>query len=338
VISSASNIACAGTTANYSIVAVSGATSYTWNVPSNAVILSGQGTNAVSIQFNAGFSGGTLSVSAANACGASALRSYTITSNPGMPSAMTGTSSNLCGLSNVTYSVPLTANATSYNWTVPAFASIVSGQGTNAITVNYANVSGSSGSVCVSAGNVCGSGAARCLTSITTLPLRPSVITGTATVCTGQQNISYSVVTQPGAVYTWTVPAGCSLVSGQGTGTVVINWGSVGGSISVVASNSCGSATARTLSVAINCRVSGTAEFDLTVYPNPARSFATVKLDGMQGVSTLTLTDITGKIISVQTMPENTIELNLSNLESGIYLVKVRLENGSEKISRLAIE
>ncbi len=57
--------------------------------------------------------------------------------------------SNICGaLQNVPYTVPLVTGAVSYTWAVPAGTSIVSGQGTNNITVSY-TVGSSSGNISV---------------------------------------------------------------------------------------------------------------------------------------------------------------------------------------------
>ena len=53
------------------------------------------------------------------------------------PGNITGARNITSCVNPVTYSIPAISNATSYTWTVPAGASIVSGQGTRTITVNY---------------------------------------------------------------------------------------------------------------------------------------------------------------------------------------------------------
>jgi hypothetical protein len=65
----------AGTSQTYSIAAVSGATSYTWTLPSG---WSGSSTST-SITATAGSAGGTISVKANNACGSSATRTLSVT-------------------------------------------------------------------------------------------------------------------------------------------------------------------------------------------------------------------------------------------------------------------
>jgi hypothetical protein len=82
------------------------------------------------------------------------------------PGAING-STSVCALANgVTYSAAAVQDATSYTWTVPAGATIASGQGTNAIVVNYG---ASGGSVCVTANNACYNSSPTCV-SVTVSP------------------------------------------------------------------------------------------------------------------------------------------------------------------------
>ncbi len=101
---------CQGSASNFSISAVSGATSYTWSVPSGSVINSGQGTTAVNVTF--GTSSGNISVTADNACGSSAATNLAVTINAlpaitataGSPTICDGNSSILTGSGATTYS------------------------------------------------------------------------------------------------------------------------------------------------------------------------------------------------------------------------------------------
>ncbi len=330
---------CPGLTLNYSVMPVAGTSTYNWTAPANAVIVSGQGTNAVSVQFNAGFSGGSLIVNASNSCGTSANRVLAITGAPARPGAMSnpGGLTNNCGATSRVYSVLPTVNTSSYQWTVPAFATIVSGQGTNSILVDFSSSLSGSSSICVSGVNACGAGLPRCVTT-TTLPNRPLTITGTNAVCAGQQNIAYSVVTEPGVSYTWAVPAGASIVSGQGTGSVVINWGASAGNVSVYGTNACGNSLTRTLAVAINCRITAASAFKASLFPNPARSKAMLQLEGYQGNYEVSMYDVTGKeIINLKGATE-TMELPLTGIEAGIYMVRITTADGNSDVLRLAVE
>jgi len=70
---------------------------------------------------------------------------------------------------------------------------------------------------------------------------------------------------------------------------------------------------------------------DISIYPNPAKDFVKVKVDipNIAGKATFELYDITGrKVISKEMAVEQSVpvELNLSEIRSGIYLLKVTLE------------
>jgi len=148
---------CGATAAQYSVVPVSGATTYTWTAPTGAVITGGQGTNVITVNF-AGASNSscgtssTISVKASNSCGTSSTKTLTIGLRPAKATAING-SATACKLSVVTYSVTPIAGATSYTWTVPTGWVIQAGQGTANVTIKTGTCSGSIG---VTANSICG--------------------------------------------------------------------------------------------------------------------------------------------------------------------------------------
>lgn len=227
---------------NYSIASVAGATTYSWTVPSGASITAGQGTRTITVTYGA--TSGSVCVTASNGCGTSNASCADITVDPnpavGTIGTITGPTNVCANLTGVVYTVGAVANASSYNWTVPAGATITNGQGTNTITVSYGS---SGGNVCVDAVNGCSSTGPVCL-AVTTNPSAPGIpgaITGPATVCSGQANVSYSVATVPNTtVYTWTVPTGATINTGQGTNSIGVTFGTTSGTICVTAGNACG--------------------------------------------------------------------------------------------------
>jgi hypothetical protein len=120
---------------------------YNWTVPAGATGLTGQGTNTISFTYPAGFTSGSISVTATNGCGTSGPRTLSVTRlNPATPSVIDVIQTAFCGdaplgTSRVfTYTLAsMPANATSILWTVPTAggAVLVSGQGTTSITVRY---------------------------------------------------------------------------------------------------------------------------------------------------------------------------------------------------------
>jgi hypothetical protein len=89
--------------------------------------------------------------------------------------------------------------------------------------------------------------------TVLAIPTQPGAIAGPDNLCAGAGNAQYNVGLVSGALsYTWSVPAGASIVSGQGTNAIVVQWGSTSGQVSVVASNSCGNAPAQSRTITIN--------------------------------------------------------------------------------------
>ncbi|MBK7939391.1 MAG: hypothetical protein IPJ82_20925 [Lewinellaceae bacterium] len=157
---------------------------------------------------------------------------------PAAPASVNG-ADTICAGQTLTYSVAPVPNASSYTWTVPAGATINSGQGTTSIQVAWNG--GAGGNVCVAAVNVCGSSAPTCLpVQLGTLP-GAADIAGDSTLCSGL-NGAYTITPVNGAAgYTWTVPAGGVIISGQNTGSLSVNWvAAPGGTVCVAANNFCG--------------------------------------------------------------------------------------------------
>ncbi len=173
-----------------------------------------------------------------------------VASVPAQPGSIMGNNAP-CQGSSQTYSINAVSGATSYNWVVPVGWTIISGQGTTSINVT---TNGTAGDVCVSAENICGNGNNSCLSiTPTTIPLQPGVISGNDPACESSVE-SYSISAVGGAAsYTWTVPAGWTIDSGQGTTSITVTTGINGGNVCVTADNICGNSSASCLNVTIGC-------------------------------------------------------------------------------------
>ena len=241
VISGVNLNVCAGTTQTYSIAPVTSAESYVWTAPTNASIISGQGTTTVTVQFAANFgASGVLVVRSVNCFGNSGNRTLTIYNIPAMPGNITGPSNNICGGSTQTFSIAAVAGASSYNWTVPAGAVINTGQGTTSISVTFP-VGYYSGQIGVSAVSSCGSSSPR-LKNVYLNPVISSPMTGTQyDLCAGG-NFTYAIPVVAGATaYNWTLPAGCTMVVNNGNSvTINVPAGFTSGNVCVTAVNGCG--------------------------------------------------------------------------------------------------
>lgn len=168
-------------------------------------------------------------------CNSSNKTTIIVNPVPAKP-VITGPASVANQQTGLIYSVTQIVGET-YTWTVPGSAQIISGQGGSSITVNWGTTSGN---ITCTAINSCGSSKiTKYLVTVCSLPAKP-VINGDDSVTKQQSNLVYSVTETTGETYTWTVPGVAQIISGQGSSSIVVNWGTTSGNITCTASNSCG--------------------------------------------------------------------------------------------------
>ncbi len=259
---------CINSNVQFAVLPVPGATSYTWSLP---VGWTGSSTTDV-INVFTGSSGGLLTVTANNICGASTppftsnITLLTTTSQPGPINGPTA----VCAGATVTYSVNPVPGASGYQWSIPS--GWTGSSTTNTITV----VAGSVGGVIsVNTTNFCGNSLAQSLNvTITALPSQPSNIAGNDTVCANSTN-TYSVPAVSGATaYTWTLPNGWT--GSSTSNSLSASAGLNGGTISVTANNTCGSSTAQTQVIMVQPLPSLTGQItgDITVCEGETYTYA----------------------------------------------------------------
>ncbi|MFN0187097.1 MAG: MopE-related protein [Bacteroidia bacterium] len=341
---------CPGDNGVYSVAPVARASNYIWTLPTGMSILSGAGTNVITVDVNGAYLGGTVSCRAANACGMGPNRDRTVNVNvPAASASISGQASGVCSSNGVVYTATAVPAATSYNWSVPVGATIMSGQGSSSITVDFDGTY-AGGNVSVNASNACGTGAARNL-SVTGAPGLPGVITGDITICPGQSGVAYGVSTVTGASsYLWSLPGGTTITSGQGTKDILATWGTnpaSGLNLSVNASNSCGTSANRVLNgISISVAHCGPRFGDqgeitgLNVYPNPAADRATVVFTSTEGADfNIKMVDVSGRTIMTErgtaTNGLNQREVNVSEMSAGIYFVVIETNNVVEQIKMI---
>ncbi len=334
----------------FSTPLIQGATSYVWTKPAGTTGTST--TNTLSLSFSNTYNTGNLCVKSANACGMSqsycrSVVRYTIA--PGQPGTITGLKQGVCPNSTHTYSIAPVNNATGYTWTAPNNASIVSGQGTTQVTVAYGPNFGTTGTLSVRSFNCIGNSSNRNQT-IQRTPTTPSTITSVNQVCPNAQGVTFSVTNVPEYGYNWVVPSGCTIISGQGTNSVVVNWGSTSGTIAVQSTVNCGSVSPfRSKNISVISCSSGlpvVSPFDLEhmeVFPNPASQQATISIGVLEDTQCrIDLLDIQGKLVMQKEWllirGTNDILLDLNNLSPGMYWVKSIQSNGTTLSKKLIVE
>ena len=339
--------ACPGDIATYSINAVSRASSYNWTFPSGTSVLSGGNHNVITVQYPQNFTGASLVVMATNACGFSSTRTRNVSvNNLSSPRSISGPEEGLCGATNAVYSVPTVSGATSYTWTVPAGATFTGNANGNSIVVNYSGATVGSGNVTVAAVNNCGTGSVRSM-AVKLIPGTPGSINGATTVCTNSTE-NYSIGTVQGASsYTWTVPGGASIISGQGTKSISVVHASVAsanGIVTVKASNSCGLSNVKVKSVNnLSCPRNGqTGTMAMVAYPNPSHDILNVEFaTDNDETTTLRMIDAAGRLIHTETINaiagSNRTSIQVSDFAKGVYLLQLESNNKLEKL-RVIVE
>jgi hypothetical protein len=332
----------------YSVTNTPGLT-YTWVAPANATIATGQGTNAVTVNFFASFAGGKLEVAANSACGASLARKLTVAVTSGggttpRPSSITGQVANLCGANGVQFTAnPFVAGATyTFSSNVPG-ATLVNTVN-NVATFNFPT-GWATGSVSVIQQNACATASLPRTVDVKSRPAAP-VITGPVNVAPNTSGVAYSVPSlTPAVTYTWFAPAGATIATGQGTNAITVNFGPTGGQVKCFEVNGCGNATG-VLNVSVPRLAGGTTEqedaMSFSIYPNPADNYVTVQFASQtEGNTTVQIVDLMGKVVSLTQLNTvsgiNTNTIDVSNLAKGMYLINVQTPDGNLQ-TRIAVQ
>lgn len=255
------------------------------------------------------------------------------------PDSIEGYLSGVCGSTGESYSITPVTGATSYKWTVndTALASVNSPDNLSSVSVDFSD-SVSEVMLTAEAKSTCASSSRSII--IYGGPLSPGVISGSDAICSGGVE-EYTIEGSHGATYyTWTVPSGSTILGGQGTGSIIVLFGSVSGYITVNASNDCDTSDADSLNVTVNsCRQAQQAYLDkgLRAYPNPTIGIVTLLFGAVEEKKyELQLSDITGNILNTINVTSvkglNSIDLNLVHYSKGIYLIKLNTSDHSEVI------
>jgi hypothetical protein len=327
---------CQGGTENYTIAAVPGATGYAWttNVPGASVI--GAGTSA-SVTFPAGVFSGNICVTATTTCGVSAPSCFAVTSGaPGLPGPISGPANGICGATGVNYQLS-TSDAISYNWTTsdPSF-SVASGQGSNAVNVDF-GPGFVSGTLTVEAIYACGSSFSSI--SVDGAPEVPSVTP--AVICVGDGS-QFFVASSTGATsFNWTVTGDLySQCTNGSCSQFYVEWDGSPATLSVTATNACGTSAA--FSSFGSCRVMN-PDLNASLFPNPTKGMVTLEYNSSADAKyVLQVTDIAGKVIQSTELNSasgiNRHQIDLTEVEKGLYMIFLTGENGERIIEKIVVE
>ena len=142
-VTSVCNIRGTATQATYSVQPIAGCSGYQWTMPTQATLISGQGTNSIQVIFDAAFSSGSISVIGISNCGNTPSSSITVSL---LAKPVISGSNSICPGDLVTYTMPVVPGAIRYRFNLPAGLSLVSQNANSAVITNNGSfVSGSLG-------------------------------------------------------------------------------------------------------------------------------------------------------------------------------------------------
>ena len=345
-----------GTSTNvtYTVAPVAGAfaNGYIWTVPTGASIVGLNNGASIAVSYSSSYAAaGSVTVKSSNGVGSSATAKTLAVTRllPSAPATVLGQIVGVCGLATYNYTFTAGTNATSYNITAPANCVVTSASNSSndsnvlstsnlAFSVTYP-VGYATGAIVITSSNGCATSTTGKSTTVTKLMPAVASIGGGLTYSSCDQTFTTPAVSAA-ATYTWTVPAGASIVSGQGTNSVVVNYGSLSGTqtIKVMTTNSCGlSSLVKSVSLTylactppvVNTTTEETSRVSVTeMYPNPTTDSFNVTLSASKsGSVSVTVYSFDGMIVSSKIVQlsegSNVLNENLSSQRNGIYVVKI---------------
>jgi hypothetical protein len=218
-------------------------------------------------------------------------------------------------------------------------ATNVTGQGTNTVSFKYP-AGYTSGTLSVVAANGCGTSNARVLTVGRLTAAIPSQIDVINVSACPDRVYTYSISAVPSNATNllWNVPAGATLVSGQGTTSITVSYPgtTIDGNVIVQSLNNCSLSGARISRVKLGaCAsgvagntftkvVSGTENWKVNVYPNPTTTSFNMQVTAADSKKLLVrILDIQGRVIKTFTTAASQTNHFGNELKSGVYMVEV---------------
>ena len=235
----------------YSITPINGASYYHWTLPTGVTGVST--SNTINANFTTSAQSGFITVHGVNDCGdgVGSILVVSLDPLPDTAGVITGSAIVCQGENAVIYSVPNIDYASSYLWTLPN--GVIGTSTTNSITVNY-GINAISGNITVKGTNSCGNGvvSTKAIT-VNPLPANAGTISGSSTVCQGQNAVTYTVPNIANATsYLWTLPNGAIGTSTTNSITVDYNTTAISGNITVKGINACGDGVVSSKAITVN--------------------------------------------------------------------------------------
>lgn len=240
----------------------------------------------------------------------------TVNALPGAAGPISGDNVICQGTKGVLYVVPAISNATSYEWTLPYDATIVSGAGTRSIVVNY-STSSLSGVVSVRGINGCGSGSESPALAVTVNNISIAAAGADQTLCSNTATLNGNVPVFGSGQ--WTTLSGLALIANPNNPTSPVSNLGQGSNLFVwtVTENGC---VAKDSLVITNRIVPVYAGADQSLCSLTSRLDANIPVTGQGRWSVIS----GGGVLSSVNDPKT----NIINLARGTNLLRWTINNG----------
>lgn len=232
---------CAGSQTSYCILNAEPDATYSWTVPPPATFVNGPGANCITVTWPNDAQPGNITVKGVNQC-AERITDFKIRilGQPGVITDITGPN-DVCLNDTSTYIAIYqdTTNA-KFKWVLEPndIGSIVGPNDRDTLIIKWLKT----GHVKLKLVNPCGEGGYYGEDINVKNPPIPAVILGIKELCAGSNGVVYNIDTvRAGVTYTWNLTGGGTIVSGQGSGSITVNWTTFGNhKVQVTAANECG--------------------------------------------------------------------------------------------------
>jgi poly(hydroxyalkanoate) depolymerase family esterase len=166
-------------------------------------------------------------------------------------------------------------------------------------------------------------------------------VNGLQTVSTNQTGVTYSVTATSNTTYTWTVPAGANITSGQGTNQITVTFSTTSGNVSVTET----AATCKVGPLNLFVNISGSSNISqitngsnqVLVYPNPSKGI--INVQSQKTVQTIKITNLLGEVIySKQQVNAKESNINMDSYPTGVYTIYMTDGANTVTIKKIILE
>jgi len=211
---------------SYTFPNIPGAT-FNWTLPTGVTAVAGEGTHEITVDW--GCDPGTISLDVSSLSCDDQHYDLAVT----FDEITIAGDTTLFQLEPAVYSIP-ELEGTTYTWEYPD-GSVIEGTPDDSLIITWGC---DAGYVKVDIFNACMSDRDSVYVELT-----EPLFTGPTNVSQYAAGMVYNITEQPSCTYDWSVPTGATIMSGQGSNEIEVDFGTQGGEIAVEITNSCGSTT-----------------------------------------------------------------------------------------------